>query len=107
MICLLLFFERLLEELGRVGVAKTLGKRSGRAIGSDFVVLNTLGCGDEGRIENIGVAIGAENYIAFFDEPDHRAARFTIGFDAAMFEDRLQALNVFLGLTQMILERLF
>src|SRR4051812_39016315 len=107
MVRLFFFFERLLEELGRIIVAEALGEGASRAVRRDLVVLNALGSGDERSIEHIRITIGAENGTSFFDKAHHGVASFALALAAAMFKHGFQPLDVFLSLTEMVLERLF
>ena len=58
---LLLFVERLLEQLGRVCIAELVGERSGSAIGGHLVMFDALGCRDESGIKYLVIAFGAKN----------------------------------------------
>ena len=55
-------------------VAELLGEGADGAVAGDLVVLDALGCGDQGRVADVRVPARLDRLLALGDQPLHRLA---------------------------------
>ncbi len=96
----------LLQKAGGLLFAEKVGEGAGRPIASDLVVLDALGCGDEGGIANTLIQVFIKELVSLFDQAIHAFAFFTFGLFAESLKNSFQTFRVSAGLLQVVLKSL-
>ena len=100
----LLLVERLFQQVGGVVAAELLRPRHQRAVPRDLVVLDFIGGGDQAGILDGVLGAGAQDVLAFRDQPFHGFARLALGLHAHHGEDLFESLDVPLRFFEVRLE---
>src|SRR5918996_5566203 len=102
----LLLVQGRLEELFDVLLAQRVGERADRAVRGDLVMLDLLRADDQGGIEDLGGLDLLDHLLGLLDQALHRLAALAARADVELLEYLVQALDLTVGLVEMMLERL-
>jgi hypothetical protein len=102
--CLLLV-ERLLEEIGRFGVAHDLCPRNQRPIGGHLVVFSTLTARYQARIHRGLVEVLLYDVVALFDDAGDPVTVFATYFLIKALEHLFETLDLSSCFLEVVLER--
>jgi hypothetical protein len=100
----LFFFERLAEQLAGLAVSQAIGEGACSAISRDLVMFDALRSADEAGVAYHVLGVFANELAAFPDEAFHRLAPVVDEVAIAAFGDLLEALDMFLGLFEVLFE---
>ena len=99
-----LLSHRLLEKLDDVLLLQKLRVGTDRAVAGHFVVLDTLGGGDEGRVLHFGLGVLLDRFFTLLDDALDGLAGLLLRRLAERLEGLFESFDVAFGLPQMLLE---
>ncbi len=99
-----LFAERLRESLQGFGLSESLREVTRTGVGRDLIMFNPARRADEQQVLHFRRGFLIDGLLAFLDESSSGLAFFPRRFDAELFADALDALDVLLGLLQVKLK---
>ena len=103
-ICGALFFESLAENVCGFVVTKTSSESARGAVPGNLVVLDALRRADESGVAHGVLGVFVDHVAAFFDEALHGLALVAGKGQAEIFADFFEALDMALGLFEVLLE---
>ncbi len=98
--------QRLLQQASEVAVAEQFRIGAHGAVAGHLVVLHALRRGDQTSVQDLGFRLLGDQLFAFLEQPLHALALFAFRRFAQLVKYLLQALDLALGLFQMLGETL-
>jgi len=101
-----LLVEGLLQQIARIPVFEAVGKRAGRTVRGNLVVLDALGGRDQRRVGDVGRATLGDDLVGLGEDALHALAVAALRLDAEVLEDEVEPLDLDPGFAEVMLERL-
>jgi hypothetical protein len=85
-----LFIKGLLQDTRGLLVPQQLGISTNTSVAGDFIMLHTLGRGDQRGVLNFWLSLFLDYFLSFLDQPLHRFAFLSSGCDVELSTNFLQ-----------------